>query len=81
MLPFGMVEPRVQPLAPLLALGQMLEQDAAGDMAGIVDREPDQARDLLGLAEEMLCAASARLLAFERNDALIALARSSPGRR
>ena len=80
MLPFGMVEPGVQPLAPLLALGQMLEQDAAGDMAVVVDREPDQARDLLGLAEEMLDRLG-EAVAFQRHDALIALASTPPDRR
>ena len=31
MRPVGMIEPRMEPVAPLLAFGQMLEQDAAGD--------------------------------------------------
>ena len=40
--PVGMVEPRVQPLAALLAFGQMLEQQAAGDpMAVALFRPPD----------------------------------------
>jgi hypothetical protein len=72
MLPFRMVEPGVQALAALLALGKVLEQDPAGDMSGIVDREPDQARDLLGLAEEML-GRLGEAGAFERDDALVAL--------
>ena len=57
--PLGMVEPGVDALAALLAFGQMLEQDAAGDVAGIVDREPHRARYLLRLAEEKCWAASA----------------------
>src|SRR4051812_45976425 len=44
MLPFGMVEPRMQALPPLLARRQVLDEDAAGDMAGIADCEPDDAR-------------------------------------
>src|SRR4051812_19316952 len=74
MLPFGMIEPRVQPLAPLLALGEVLEEDAAGDLAAIVDRDPDQARNLLGLDEIMLHRLG-EAGAFERDDALIALLR------
>ena len=63
MRPVGMVEARVQPLATVLALGQMLQQQAAGDP---MDRrasrgEPHQAQDLLGLSE-IACAASARFL-------------------
>src|SRR6478672_3060665 len=37
MVPFRMVEPGVQPLAPLLALGQVLEQDAARDAPAVAD--------------------------------------------
>ena len=73
MLPLGMVEPGVEALAALLAFGQMLEQDAAGDVAGIVDREPHQARYLLRLAEEMLRGLG-EAFALERDDALVALA-------
>ena len=54
MVPFRMIEPGVQPLAPLLPFRQMLEEEAAGDPALRIEREPDQARNLLGLDEEML---------------------------
>ena len=86
MLPFGMIEPRVQPLAPLLALGQMLDEQAAGDVAAVgrrAHRDADEAGDLLGLGEIMLGRLGERA-AFERDDALIALARTlagAPGRR
>ena len=74
MRPVGMVEPRVQPLAALLALGQMLEQQAAGDPVAValLGREPDQARDLLRLREIAL-RRLAEVLALERHDALVAL--------
>ena len=35
MLPFRVVEPGVQPLAPLLALGQVLEEQPARDPAAV----------------------------------------------
>jgi hypothetical protein len=44
MLPFGIVEAGVEPVAPLLPFRQMLDEDSAGDVAGIVDGEPDHAR-------------------------------------
>ena len=77
MLPFGMIEPGVQPLAPLLALGQVLEEQAARDVAPVGplrDADADQARDLLGLDEIALRRLGQRV-AVERDDALIALAR------
>ena len=74
MRPVGMVEPRVQPLAPLFALRQMLEQQPAREPmpAALLRREPDQARDLLGLGEIAL-RRIAEVLALERDDALVAL--------
>src|SRR6185312_2428964 len=49
--PVGMVEPRVQPLPALLALGQMLQQKPAREpmLAALLRRQPYQARDLLRL--------------------------------
>ena len=51
--PIGVIEPGVQPLAPFLALGKVLEQQAAGEpmFAALFGGEADQARDLLGLGE------------------------------
>ena len=83
MLPFGMVEPRVQPLAPVLALGQMLEEQPARDVPPVriaPHAEADQRRDLLGLDEIALRRLRQRL-AVERHDALIALAGRRRGRR
>src|SRR3546814_13178893 len=73
MLPFGMVETGVKPIAPFLPLRQMLDEDAAGDMAGVVDGEAHEARYLLGLAEEALRGLGERI-ALQRHDALVALA-------
>ena len=82
--PFGMIKPGVQPLAPLLTLGQMLAEEAAGDHVTTVgqglDRDADEAGDLLGLREIMFGGLGERS-AFERDDALIALARAVAARR
>src|SRR5687768_15853172 len=51
----------------------MLDEKPGGDMAGVVDGEPHQARNLLGLAEIALRRLGQRV-AFERNDPLVALA-------
>ena len=82
MRPVGMVEPGVQPLAALLAFGQMLEQQAAGDPAAVAlfGREPDEARDLLRLGEIALRRLG-QAAALQRDDALVALVRSPAGRR
>ena len=82
MRPVGMVEPRVQPLAALLALGQVLEQQAAGEpmAVALLRREPDQARDLLRLGEIAL-RRLAQVLALQRDDALVALLGDAAGRR
>ncbi len=77
MLPFGVVEPRVDTVAPLLALGQMLEEEAAGDAPAVgaaADAEADDAGDLLRLEEIALRRPGDRI-AVERDDALVALAR------
>ena len=76
MVPFRVIEPGVQPLAPLLPFRQMLEEEAAGDAAAGVEREPDQARNLLGLDEEML-GRLGQAAAFQRHDPLVALAGQS----
>jgi molecular chaperone Hsp33 len=72
--PVGMVEPRVQPLAPFLALGQVLQQQPTGEpvAAPLFSRQPDQARDLLGLAEIALRGIT-EVPALERHDPLVAL--------
>src|SRR5215204_4393375 len=51
--PVGVVELRMDSLPALLAFRQMLEQQAAGGPAPVplLGREPDETRDLLGLAE------------------------------
>ncbi len=51
MLPFGMIEPDVQPFTALLAFGQMLDQKAASDTAAILvgDTNPDRRRYLFRL--------------------------------
>ena len=74
MRPVGMVEPGVQPLAPFLALRQMLEQQAARlpVVAALLGREPHQARDLLRLREIAL-RRLAEVLALQRDDPLVAL--------
>src|SRR5690242_11617721 len=71
-----MVEARMQPLAALLALGQVLEQEAAGEpmLTALLGREPNQARDLLRLRKIALRRLG-KVLALERNDALVALIR------
>ncbi len=73
--PFGMIEARVQPLAPLLALGQMLQQQAARDHAicGACHADPHQAGYLLGLGEIGLRRLT-QARPLQRHDALIALA-------
>jgi hypothetical protein len=50
----------------------MLDQESARDMAGVVHRKADQARDLLRLAEEILRGIGQRM-AFERDDTLVPL--------
>src|SRR6185503_1294745 len=74
--PIGMIEPRVQPLAPLLALRQVLKQQSPGEpMAAALFRgETHQARDLLGLGEITLRGV-AEVLALERHDALVSFVR------
>jgi hypothetical protein len=52
--------------------GRCWSEEAAGDVAGIVHREPHQARDLLGLGEEALRRLG-QARAFQRHDALVAL--------
>ncbi len=51
--PFGMVELGMDPLAPLLAFGKVLEQDSARSPAifALRRREPHDRRDLFGLGE------------------------------
>src|SRR4029079_9057436 len=75
MRPVGVVEPGVQPLAPFLAFGQMLEEQPTRVPMGValLGREPNQGRDLLGLGEIALRRFT-QILALERYDALIALA-------
>ena len=64
----------MQPLAALLALRQMLEQQAAGEPVAValLRREPNQARDLLRLAEIAL-RRFGQALALQRHDPLVAL--------
>src|SRR3546814_20311373 len=66
---------RTDTLCPYTTLfrSQMLDEDAAGDMAGFVDGEAPEARYLLGLAEEALRGLGERI-ALQRHDALVALA-------
>src|SRR4051812_11145809 len=72
MRPIRVVEPSVQPLAPVLALGQVLEQEATGVPVALplLRRKADQARNLLGLREIVLCGIR-KVLALQRDDALI----------
>src|SRR5206468_1221012 len=72
--PIGMIEARMQPLAAFLALGQMLKQQTARMpiAVALLRREPDQARNLLGLREIAL-RRLAQVLALEQDDALVAL--------
>src|SRR5436190_21817463 len=74
MRPFGMVEPRVQPVATFLALGQMLEHHPAGDPARLIlpGGKPDDRRNLLRLGEIAL-RGLAQALTSQRNDPLAAL--------
>ena len=74
MRPIRMVEPRVQPVAPLLAFGQMLEQQPARAPAvvALVRGQPNQARDLLGLGEIALRRLG-QAVALQRHDPLVAL--------
>src|SRR5205085_10948676 len=71
MLPFRIVEPGMEPIPPLLALGQMLDENPAGDVAGAVDREANDARKLLGLYEIILRGLGERT-PFQGHDALVA---------
>ena len=50
MRPFGMIEPRMQPVAPLLAFGQMLEQQPAGDP--VPSRFSAASRTMLGICSD-----------------------------
>jgi hypothetical protein len=74
MRPVGMVEPGVEPVAALLALGQMLEQQSSRDSSP--SRFSAASRTMLGICSDWakkLSAASARLSPVERDDPLIAL--------
>ena len=64
----------MQPLAPFLAFGQMLEQQPsrAPSFGPLFRCQPNDARDLLGLGEEALRRLG-EALAFQRHDPLIAL--------
>ncbi len=76
MLPFGMVELDVQPLAAFLALGQVLEEQAARDGAAVgplADPDAQQAGNLLRL-DEIALGGGRQRIAVERHDALIAFA-------
>ena len=76
MIPLGMVQLGMQALAPLLALGKVLDQQAAGDTASrIVLAHPraHQRRNLFGLVEIALRRLGQRF-AVQRDDPLIALA-------
>ena len=82
MFPFGMIELGMQPLAPLLALGEMLKQQAARDMPSVRvlrHADPHQRRDLLGL-DEIALRRIRQPLTVERDDPLIPLAAWSRGR-
>jgi hypothetical protein len=70
MLPFGIVEAGMETVAALLPFRQMLDENPAGDMPGVVDGEPDDARKLLRLAEIILRCLAERA-SFERNDPLV----------
>src|SRR4051812_43961208 len=72
-----MVEPCVQPLPPLLAFGQMLEQQSTRGpfVAALLGRQADEAWDLLRLREIAL-SRIAEALALERHDALVTLLRN-----
>src|SRR3982750_2392683 len=74
MRPVGMVEAGMQPVAPFLALGQMLEQQPAGSpmAVALLRREPDEARDLLRLGEKALRRLP-EVPALQRHDPLVAL--------
>src|SRR3954454_15798948 len=74
MRPVGMIEARMQPVAPFLAFRQMLEQQPArGPVAvAFLRRQPDEAGDLLGLREITL-RRLAEVAAFTWHDALVAL--------
>ncbi len=70
-----MIEPGVESIAAVLALGQMLEEQAARDMPAIGrarDTDADQRRNLLRLDEIILRRLGERR-SVERHDALIAL--------
>ena len=71
--PFGMVELGVEPLAAVLALRQMLDEQPAGDAAAarLAHAQPDHRRDLFGL-DEIALRRLGQAVAVERNDALIA---------
>ena len=74
MLPFGMIEPGVEPLAPVLALGQMLEKQPARDGMSrpvAADADADEGGNLFGL-DEIAFDRLRQRLAVERNDPLIA---------
>src|SRR5205085_7483012 len=69
-----MIETRVQPFATLLAFRKMLQQQSASEPVAIAlfGSEANQARDLLRLGEIALRCLG-KVLAFERDDTLIAL--------
>src|SRR3546814_5758412 len=69
MLPFGMVEPGMKPLAPFLALGQMLEEQPAraAPVRPALHPQAHQRRDLFGLDEIALHGIGQRV-AVERHD-------------
>ncbi len=72
MFPFRMIEPGVKPLSPFFSFRQMLDQDAPGNVAGIIDRKPDEAWDLFRLCEKTL-GGLGKTGALQRHDALVAL--------
>ncbi len=74
MRPVGMVELRVDSLAALLALREMLEENSAGDpmAVALLDRKSHQARDLLRLREVTL-GGLGKAVAVQRHDTLVTL--------
>ncbi len=72
--PVGMVELRVDSLAALLALREMLEENSAGDpmAVALLDRKSHQARDLLRLREVTL-GGLGKAVAVQRHDTLVTL--------
>src|SRR5690606_136875 len=73
-LPFGVVHANVKPLAPLLALGEVLKQKTAGDGSSVVKshRRANQRRNLLAPREVSFDRGRKRF-PLERDHALIAM--------